>query len=154
MELVEKLTQMAADADFWKENRNNRQERRSKIYGASFFEFYKEVNQGSVDLLITSPPYLNNYHYNRNTRPHLYWLGFCNSPKDFKQLEQRNFGTYWQTARDMDPVSLDPAIANAEIDSLISDLRAVNPEKGIYGARAGPTMPRCISTIVCALPKA
>lgn len=135
VELVEKLTQMAADADFWKENRNNRQERRSKIYGASFFEFYKEVNQGSVDLLITSPPYLNNYHYNRNTRPHLYWLGFCNSPKDFKQLEQRNFGTYWQTARDMDPVSLDPAIANAEIDSLVSDLRAVNPEKGIYGGQ-------------------
>lgn len=135
VELVEKLTQMATDADFWKENRNNRQERRSKIYGASFFEFYKEVNQGSVDLLITSPPYLNNYHYNRNTRPHLYWLGFCNSPKDFKQLEQRNFGTYWQTARDMDPVSLDPAIAHAEIDSLVSDLRAVNPEKGIYGGQ-------------------
>ncbi|MYE02857.1 MAG: site-specific DNA-methyltransferase, partial [Alphaproteobacteria bacterium] len=122
-ELAEKLTIMAADADFWKGDRDNRQERRSKVHGASFFEFYKEVERESVDLLITSPPYLNNYHYNRNTRPHLYWLGFCNSPKDFKKLEQRNFGTYWQTARDMEPVSLDPAIANNEIDSLVSDLR-------------------------------
>ena len=134
-ELDGKLTIMAADADFWRGERRNRQEQRGKIYGASFFEFYKEVTRGSVDLLITSPPYLNNYHYNRNTRPHLYWLGYCHSLKDFKKLEKRNFGTYWQTARDMDPVSLDPAIANAEIDSLVSDLRAVNPEKGIYGGQ-------------------
>ena len=53
-----------------------------------------------MDLLVTSPPYLNNYHYNRNTRPHLYWLGFCSSPGDMKHLEEHNFGTYWQNARD------------------------------------------------------
>ena len=134
-ELAEKLSIMADDADFWRGGRSNRERPRSKVHGASFFELFKEVEQGSIDLLITSPPYLNNYHYNRNTRPHLYWLGFCNSPKDFKKLEQRNFGTYWQTARDMEPVSLDPAIANAEIDSLVSGLRAINPEKGIYGGQ-------------------
>ena len=134
-ELAEKLTVMAADADFWRGNRNNRQRRFSKIHGSSFFKFYKEVKQGSIDLLITSPPYLNNYHYNRNTRPHLYWLGFCNSPKDFRKLEHENFGTYWQTARDMAPVPLDPAIANHEIDLLVAELRTLNPEKGIYGGR-------------------
>ena len=134
-ELAEKLTAMAADADFWRGDRDNRQGRRSKVHGVSFFEFYKDVEQGSIDLLITSPPYLNNYHYNRNTRPHLYWLGFCNSPKDFKKLEHSNFGTYWQTARDMRPVPLDPAIANDEIDSLVAELRTLNPEKGIYGGQ-------------------
>ncbi len=134
-ELVEKMTVMAADADLWREDRKEREKQCNKIYSASFFEFYREITRGSIDLLITSPPYLNNYHYNRNTRPHLYWLGFCNSPKDFKKLEQNNFGTYWQTARDMDPVPLDPKIANAEIDSLVSGLRAVNPEKGIYGGQ-------------------
>ena len=134
-ELSKKLTIMASDADSWREDRNDRQRQCSKIYGASFFEFYKEITQGSVDLLITSPPYLNNYHYNRNTRPHLYWLGFCNSPNDFKKLEHKNFGTYWQTARDMAPVPLDSAIASDEIESLLADLRVVHPEKGIYGGQ-------------------
>jgi len=134
-EFSEKLTIMAMDADLWKKDRKGPQKKRSQVHGNSFFESYINIEQKSIDLLITSPPYLNNYHYNRNTRPHLYWLGFCNSPKDFKKLEQSNFGTYWQTARDMDPVYLDPSIANVEIDSLISDLRAVNPEKGIYGGQ-------------------
>ena len=134
-ELADKLTIMAADADFWRRDRDNRQERRGKIHGVSFFEFHKAVERGSIDLLITSPPYLNNYHYNRNTRPHLYWLGFCNSPKDFKKLERKNFGTYWQTARDMAPVPLDSAIANGEIDALVAELRILNPEKGIYGGQ-------------------
>ena len=134
-ELTAKLTVMAADADLWREGRDNWQQHRSKIHDVSFFEFYKKISRESVDLLITSPPYLNNYHYNRNTRPHLYWLGFCDSPKDFKQLEQKNFGTYWQTARDMKPVSINPAIANDEINSLLSNLGAVNPEKGIYGGQ-------------------
>jgi len=134
-EFSEKLTIMAMDADLWKKDRKGPQNKRSQVHGNSFFESYINIEQKSIDLLITSPPYLNNYHYNRNTRPHLYWLGFCNSPKDFKKLEQSNFGTYWQTARDMDPAYLDPRIANVEIDSLISDLRAVNPEKGIYGGQ-------------------
>lgn len=134
-ELTGKLSIMATDADLWRVDRKGAQKQRSKVHGTSFFEFYKAVRRGSVDLLITSPPYLNNYHYNRNTRPQLYWLGFCNSPKDFRKLEQKNFGTYWQTARDMEPVPLDPAIANDEIESLLADLRVLNPEKGIYGGQ-------------------
>ncbi len=50
------------------------------------------AGKNSVDLIITSPPYLNNYHYNRNTRPHLYWLDFAKQPSDFKNLEYSNFG--------------------------------------------------------------
>ena len=86
-----------------------------------------------MDLLITSPPYLNNYHYNRNTRPHLYWLGYCSSPKDFKRLEQMNFGTYWQNARDQGHIKLDPSIEDPEIRQTLELVRRKNPEKGIYG---------------------
>ena len=82
---------------------------------------------------MTSPPYLNNYHYNRNTRPHLYWLGFCHSPADFKRLEDLNFGTYWQNARDRTPVALDAAAAVKEIDDAIAEVRERNRDKGIYG---------------------
>ena len=87
----------------------------------------------SVDLLVTSPPYLNNYHYNRNTRPHLYWLGFCSSPKDLKRLETLNFGTYWQNARERDSVVLAPAIDDPEILDTLAAVRGKHPEKGIYG---------------------
>ena len=61
----------------------------------------------SVDLLLTSPPYLKNYHYVRNTRPQMYWLGFASSPRDLRGLEETNFGRFWQTVRDREPVRLD-----------------------------------------------
>ena len=48
-----------------------------------------------MDLVVTSPPYLNNYHYNRNTRPQLYWLGLVESTRELKEIEQRNFGKFW-----------------------------------------------------------
>ena len=89
-----------------------------------------------MDLLVTSPPYLNNYHYNRNTRPHLYWLGFCSSPRDLKRLEKLNFGTYWQNARDQERIDLDPSIANianGAIHEALDRVRRQNPDKGVYG---------------------
>ena len=99
----------------------------------SFFDSYSNLEEGSVDLLVTSPPYLNNYHYNRNTRPHLYWLGFCSSPGDMKHLEEHNFGTYWQNAREHDRIELDPSIEHKPIRQTIAKVRRKNPDKGIYG---------------------
>ena len=81
----------------------------------------------------TSPPYLNNYHYNRNTRPHLFWLGFCETPHDLKRLESLNFGTYWQNARELGLVELDQRVNDGEIAGAIAEVRGKNPEKGIYG---------------------
>ena len=101
-----KLTQMADDAD---------------------------LRRGSVDLLVTSPPYANNYHYNRNTRPHLYWLGFCNSPDDLKHLESLNFGTYWQHARGNGHVELDPFVDDVTIRRTLDEIRRQNPGRGVYG---------------------
>ncbi len=129
----QKVLQIADDVAWYHGIRPQLGKQRGQIFNRSFFNGYSDIEEGSVDLLITSPPYLNNYHYNRNTRPHLYWLGFCSSPKDLKQLEELNFGTYWQNARDLARVDLNPCIKDETIHETLSVLRRQNPHKGLYG---------------------
>jgi SAM-dependent methyltransferase len=105
------------------------------VVGGSFFEEEQCIPAASVDLILTSPPYLNNYHYNRNTRPHLYWLGFVDRPRDMKSLEEGNFGKYWQTVREKDRVDLEFELPGADLEDRIARLRSLNPERGIYGGR-------------------
>ena len=131
--IKDKVLQIADDAAWYHSARQQRRHQQGRIFNRSFFSGYSDIKEGSVDLLITSPPYLNNYHYNRNTRPHLYWLGFCSSPRDLKQLEELNFGTYWQNARDQARVDLDPCIKDETIRETLSILRRRNPHKGLYG---------------------
>ena len=138
--IAAKVGQMATDCVGYAEERDRRPRQDGYVHHESFLPNqegretgYRRLDENSIDLLITSPPYLNNYHYNRNTRPHLYWLGFCEEPGDLKPLETQNFGTYWQNARDRDHVALDPAIDDAEIRDTLDEIRARNPEKGIYG---------------------
>ena len=128
-----KLRQMADDAAWYRGARARPEREDGRVLQDSFFEGHTALEEGSVDLLITSPPYLNNYHYNRNTRPHLYWLGFCSAPGDLKRLEEQNFGTFWQNARDEDPIDLDPSIEDAAIHAALDEVRGRNPEKGVYG---------------------
>ena len=131
--LADKLSQMADDADWYRDVRAPRVRHDGRVFAESFFDTYRKLPMGSADLLVTSPPYLNNYHYNRNTRPHLFWLGFCDTPSDLKRLESLNFGTYWQNARELDIVELDPQVNDTEIRDAIAEVRVKNPEKGIYG---------------------
>ena len=105
----------------------------SQVINSSFFEYESHIPKDSVDLIITSPPYLNNYHYNRNTRPQLYWLGFANSPKDLKPLENSNFGTFWQTARDKESMSLIFDADFIDLEERLDKIRLVNPGKKTYG---------------------
>ena len=133
--LVEKLAEIACDADWFHDQRVNPEREDATINQISFFEGYREVPQQSVNLMITSPPYMNNYHYNRNTRPHMYWLGFCNSPSELKPLEEQNFGSSWQLARDLDPVPLDPVINDREISDTLRRIREQNPDKGVNGGK-------------------
>lgn len=79
----------------------------SQIVNDSFFRSEKHLDAKTVDICVTSPPYLNNYHYIRNTRPQLYWLGFVKKPNDTESLEQDNFGKYWQTVRELKEITLD-----------------------------------------------
>ena len=124
---------MARDSGWYKQRRVGRSRRDGRVFNRSFFNGYAGIRPQSIDILITSPPYLNNYHYNRNTRPHLYWLGFCSRPDDMKHLEEMNFGTYWQNARGEDRVDLDGSIRDREIRDTIDDVRSRNPDRGPYG---------------------
>ena len=133
-EIACKLQSMADDA-LWMKNQLNGNRPKGKVIHRSFFDAYQSIKSNSIDLLITSPPYLNNYHYNRNTRPHLYWLGFVHATKDLRILEQKNFGKFWQTVRDLETIPLNPIIQNEEIIETLNILRERSPEKGIYGGK-------------------
>ena len=65
----------------------------------------------------------------------MYWLGFCSSPAELRHLEELNFGTYWQNARDQEHVDLDPCIKDETIRETLSTLRRQNPDKGLYGGK-------------------
>lgn len=105
----------------------------ASVFNDSFFDGASKVPPASIDVLITSPPYLNNYHYIRNTRPHLFWLGMAESPKDLKDMETRSFGQFWQTVRAGPEVALVPDLP--ELKAQIEELKTRNPEKGVYGGK-------------------
>jgi len=86
-----------------------------------------------VDLAVTSPPYLNNYHYPRNTRPQINWLGFAPGPGYNGAGEMKSFGKFWQTVRDLPAIGLDFDLP--ELERVVAKIRTLNPEKGHYGGR-------------------
>ncbi|MDX2285090.1 MAG: DNA methyltransferase [Bacteroidia bacterium] len=97
----------------------------------TFFNYSQYLGSGSIDLIITSPPYLNNYHYVRNTRPHLHWLNFISDSKEQQPLETHNFGQYWQNVRDKAEIHL--CFIHAALSDQLEQIRALNHQKGIYG---------------------
>lgn len=102
-----------------------------QVHLESVFDGASRLADASVDLVVTSPPYLNNFHYVRNTRPHLYWLGYVSTPRDQCRFETNSFGKFWQTVREAPeiPVAFDlPHLA-----AQIAELRVTNTHKGIYG---------------------
>ena len=104
---------------------------KARVFADSFLTHDEHMGAGTVDFLITSPPYLNNYHYIRNTRPHLFWLGLVEKRSQLAEMEQVSFGKFWQTVRSGPRIELE-----AKCDGLreaLEDLRGRNPEKGIYG---------------------
>lgn len=101
------------------------------VHLCSFMESEDRIGLESADLMVTSPPYLNNYHYIRNTRPQLFWLSFVDSPRDLKEIENANLGKYWQTVRDKQPVELE--FAHAELSSILDRLCHIRTDKKAYG---------------------
>lgn len=84
-----------------------------------------------IDLLITSPPYLNNYHYIRNTRPQLYWLDLVATPEDLKSIEHASFGKFWQTVRDGPELRYEFELP--ELAATTEAIRRLNVDRGVYG---------------------
>jgi DNA modification methylase len=108
----------------------------------SFFSAHKTLRRISiVDLVVTSPPYLNNYHYPRNTRPQLHWLGLASGPGYSGAREDESFGKFWQTVRGRPPIAL--SFRLAELQDVIETVRGLNTQKGSYG---GPGWANYIAT--------
>jgi hypothetical protein len=104
---------------------------RRELYCADFLSLDGQIERGSVDLMVTSPPYMNNYHYVRNTRPQLFWLSLVSDGKDLRRLEETNFGKFWQTVRDSAPIALE--CESRELEGVLSTLRKVRSSEGAYG---------------------
>lgn len=127
-----KLYQMADDIDELQAGTaHHRSEPRWAVHCTSYFNSASVIVPGSVDLVVTSPPYLNNYHYVRNTRPQLFWSELVGSSRDLKRLEEENFGKYWQTVRARDLIQL--SFLMPGLSCQIERIRDRNSHKGIYG---------------------
>ncbi len=132
--LSEKLFEIEEDASLMQSNLSRaRSSPGVKVYTESFLEGARRVKDGTVDVVITSPPYLNNYHYIRNTRPQLFWLGFVDSPSELTEMEHRSFGKFWQTVRSGPRVDLE--FEHGELEEYIELIRELNSERGAYGGR-------------------
>jgi hypothetical protein len=127
-----KLYQMVEDiTSLHKEMRGQNIQSSRTVYCSTYFDSNKYIEPGSVDLVLTSPPYMNNYHYVRNTRPQLYWSALATSNTELKLLEESNFGKFWQTVRGRKEIALD--FSMPDLEQQISEIRSKNNDKGVYG---------------------
>jgi hypothetical protein len=94
-----------------------------------------------VDLVVTSPPYLNNYHYPRNTRPQLHWLGLASGTGYGGARENDSFGKFWQTVRSLPPIPL--SFPFPSLQRTIDEIRGLNTAAGTYG---GPGWANYVTT--------
>ena len=128
----DKLLLMAEDMAVLRAARNGSQRSKTRVFCEDYLDTaVKRLGLSSIDVLITSPPYLNNYHYVRNTRPQMFWLDFAAETADLRELETSSFGKFWQTVRGEDPITL--AFDYPELREKIDQLRALNAERGAYG---------------------
>jgi len=127
--ICRKLEEMLTDIEWARQTyAYNWLVRRRDIVHRSYFE--SDLATGSVSIVITSPPYMNNYHYVRNTRPQLHWLNLLHNGAA-AELETASFGKFWQTVRQGPTVDLSFESKNAK--RLVDAVRAKNPDKGYYG---------------------
>ena len=127
-----KLEDMAADiAELQIETHGRSNGPKQRVYERSFFEAEEHIDAESVDLVVTSPPYMNNYHYVRNSRPQLFWSGLIHSPSELKRLETGNFGKFWQTVRGKAAIPLIPQLPRLEEE--IAEIRGMNNDRAVYG---------------------
>jgi hypothetical protein len=129
--LLAKLYQMRTDITWVQGETKGKNLGRGEVIHSDFFQENDRIEPGAVDLMVTSPPYMNNYHYVRNTRPQLYWLNFVSSPAEQKYLETQNFGPYWQNVREAPPVALKFELR--DLEKILKKLRETRVDKGAYG---------------------
>lgn len=129
--VLEKLRTMRCDVESLQGSLRSGRVPQATIHCMNFMDSARVLREATINLAVTSPPYLNNYHYIRSTRPHLYWLGLLTERKDFRQLEELNVGKYWQTVRGQGPISL--TFEDRALQEVIQAIRETRTEKGVYG---------------------
>jgi len=128
----DKLSEIKADISYFQQHMKHFVHKpKARVHQCSYLHDKGLLSPYSVDVIITSPPYLNNYHYLRNTRPQLYWLGLIDGNGDLKKLEEDNFGQFWQTVRNRPPIEL--SIELPKLQQVLSKIRKRNCAKGVYG---------------------
>ncbi|MGD9579698.1 MAG: site-specific DNA-methyltransferase, partial [Syntrophorhabdus sp.] len=106
---------------------------KAQVFNNSFLQAVDLCGQDKIDLVITSPPYLNNYHYLRNTRPQLFWLGIVMDSKELNAIEHESFGKFWQTVRGLETIPLD--FRHPLLEEKLDLLRQINSDKKTYGGK-------------------
>lgn len=140
--ILRKLDQMVRDIRWLQEGLGQiPQPGTGTVHQMSFMDSATVLRPGSIDLMVTSPPYMNNYHYVRSTRPQLFWLSLIGSRADLRLLEENNVGKYWQTVRDAKPVGLE--FNDTALENLLQTMRATRTDKGAYG---GPGWANYVAT--------
>jgi SAM-dependent methyltransferase len=140
MPVCRKLAEMLQDVEWARQMYGSTWlAQRHEVIEGSYFESH--LRRGSVSLVVTSPPYMNNYHYVRNTRPQLYWLGLLGNGNSLHEYEQQSFGKFWQTVRQAKPVHLGFDFPNLSV--AVEQLRTRNVERGYYG---GPGWANYVAT--------
>ena len=89
-----------------------------------------ELPTGSIDLILTSPPYAGSQKYIRASSLSLGWLGLCRS-SELRALEDANIGREHFPKRAYEsvlPTGID------EADSLLAEVREENPLRAHLGA--------------------
>ncbi len=124
-----KLEMMAEDIQLVQARHGSWAERHRDVILRSYFD--SELRHSSVSLIVTSPPYMNNYHYVRNTRPQLHWLGLLREKSAFKTYEHESFGKFWQTVRQGEAQEL--CFDFPALEALVHRVRGLNLDRGQYG---------------------
>lgn len=141
--VASKLRSMLQDV-IWMQAHTKQMKRhpKFKVISGSVLSAKKTVRKtGFVDVAITSPPYLNNYHYPRNTRPQIQWLGFSKKRGYEGANESQSFGKFWQTVRERPEVKL--SFKLPELSGVLEIIKDLNTEKEQYG---GPGWANYIAT--------
>lgn len=102
---------------------------RSRIFQASS-QRMKEVDSQSIDIVVTSPPYLNNFDFAEMTRMYLYFWGIANSWREITETVRSQLIVNTTTALkghkecQADYRQNVPLMLRGELDSLVEKLRA------------------------------
>ncbi len=120
--------------DLERENFFTSQKLKTSIYAKSC-EFMTEVVSESVDIIVTSPPYLNNFDFAEMTRMHLYFWSIANNWGEITDRVRSKLIVNTTTAlrghkdRQMEYRSALPPSLHEEADTYVSLLRTARGQK-------------------------